>query len=464
MERLTLLDSISGFTLSDSRLNKRLGVLYKQLQNSVGQSTPHTINNRGQTKAYYRFINNKKVSSKNLINGYGSYSRSAVLSGDVILAIQDTTTLNYSTNRSAVHLDCLESEKHKGFMLHNHLLMNELGVAMGLFSQQFYARTPESLGKSKTNKRKHTPLKEKESYRWLEQFESLQEAYKDQTDKTIIELCDREADIHEVLQACKYEHIHYIIRSSYERSSPNEEASIWQQVANEPYAYEYTLNILQSNQRMARVAKMQVRYKPVTITASYRKDKSIHPQDLWILETKEISPTPEGEKPIHWRLLTSIPITSCEIAAQIIGYYVLRWIIERFHYVLKQGLNVEDLQIENPEALKNAIILKSWIALEVMTLTYTTRANPTMTLKQAGFTQQEYQLAYQYAQKRCNTKEIKQNQPTLIDFTRIIAQIGGHSLQAKKEIGIVSIWRGWNTFNIIRDTAKLMSEIDMGNQ
>ncbi len=35
------------------------------------------------------------------------------------------------------------------------------------------------------------PFVEKESYRWLAEFEALQEAYKEQVDKTVIQICGK---------------------------------------------------------------------------------------------------------------------------------------------------------------------------------------------------------------------------------------------------------------------------------
>jgi Transposase DNA-binding/Transposase DDE domain len=451
--------ALSTYELGDKRLNKRLGIICKQLHESVGTSTPVTIHNRGQTKAYYRFINNKKVMPTALIEGYGLYSQKQTHDIQVLLSIQDTTSLNYSTKKSAPQLDCLESEKDKGFMLHNHMLLDGRGTPIGLFSQRFFARKAEDLGRDKDTKRKKTPFAKKESYRWLAEFEALQEAYKTDTDKLIIQICDREADIHEVLQARKVGHVHYLIRNAYERADATRgNKSIWKQIDELPFFYEYSLAIPDGKNRTARTATMQVRYKKVTIKAGYRKDKSLKAQELWILETKEVTPVPAGEEPVHWRLLTSLAITTPEIAAQIIQYYILRWTIERFHFVLKQGLNTEQLQVKTKIALQNAIILKSWQALAVMVLAYTPKTAPQMRLLESKFTQEDYDLAYLYAKQHCNTKEKYQKDPLLLDFIRLIAQIGGHSLQAKKPIGIVSIWRGWNTFCIIRNVAKTMND------
>jgi hypothetical protein len=49
---------------------------------------------------------------------------------------------------------------------------------------------------------------------------------------------------------------------------------------------------------------------------------------------EEVEP-PEGVSPISWLLLTSLPVESWAEAVQIVEWYTRRWLLERFHYVLK---------------------------------------------------------------------------------------------------------------------------------
>ena len=97
--------SCSKFELKDQRLNNRMHKICIQLKTSAGLSTPETINDRGQTKAYYRFINNHHVEPKYLIEGYAKHSVNQTESSNVVLSIQDTTTLQYSSKRSAPNLE-----------------------------------------------------------------------------------------------------------------------------------------------------------------------------------------------------------------------------------------------------------------------------------------------------------------------------------------------------------------------
>jgi hypothetical protein len=53
---------------------------------------------------------------------------------------------------------------------------------------------------------------------------------------------------------------------------------------------------------------------------------------------------PRGKAPVEWFLATSDPVNSPEEAYKYVGYYMQRWKIERFHYVLKSGCAIEKLQ------------------------------------------------------------------------------------------------------------------------
>jgi len=79
---------------------------------------------------------------------------------------------------------------------------------------------------------------------------------------------------------------------------------------------------------------------------------------------------------IDWYLLTTQPIESLEEAYQVLDGYCLHWRIERFHYVLKQGLHVERLQFDTLTRLKNALQVYSVIAWHLLYLTHLVREQP----------------------------------------------------------------------------------------
>lgn len=412
------------------------------------------LQNRHQLKGYYRLINNKKVEHEKLISMFGSYSAALVEKEDVVLGIQDTTELDYSTNRSRNSVGCMEYEHRKGLYLHTHLLVGGAGNVLGCLSQRFLSRSLESLGKGKS--RKYASITDKESVRWWAEQQNLYTTFGQQREKTFFSITDREGDITELLCEPRAANMHYIIRSKNNRKCVGKSATLVEAVGVQPVSFTYVHKV--SNKKgEVRQAALCVRYCPLTCQPPYRKDKKLPPVSLWVVEAKEENP-PAGVAGLCWRLLCSMPIDSIETAKKMIAYYTLRWLIERFHYVLKQGRKVEDLQIQTQAALKNAIVLQSWIAIQICALSYESRSHPDKSLQEVGFEKQDYQLVYDYLTTKKKNKLSHKEKPTIADFVELLAILGGSTLPGKRKIGIVSLWKGLQTFSIIKEAYSFASQ------
>ena len=69
------------------------------------------------------------------------------------------------------------------------------------------------------------------------------------------------------------------------------------------------------------------------------------------VEAREVN-GPKGAKPLLWRLLTTLPVTGAEDAAEVVNLYRLRWQIEQVFRALKSdGLALEDTQVIYAERL-----------------------------------------------------------------------------------------------------------------
>ena len=67
---------------------------------------------------------------------------------------------------------------------------------------------------------------------------------------------------------------------------------------------------------------------------------------MQVIWAQEENPPTEVE-PINWLLLTTLAIASVADVVQYLRWYSYRWLIERYHYVLKSGCRVEQLQLES---------------------------------------------------------------------------------------------------------------------
>src|SRR4030042_7137245 len=90
----------------------------------------------------------------------------------VVLAVQDTTTLNYTEHPGTKGLGPINTKRDRGvgLILHDTMAFTEEGTPLGLLDVQCWARDPAEAGKRE--RRKELPIEGKESMRGLEGYEA----------------------------------------------------------------------------------------------------------------------------------------------------------------------------------------------------------------------------------------------------------------------------------------------------
>ena len=91
--------------------------------------------------------------------------------------------------------------------------------------------------------------------------------------------------------------------------------------------------------------------------------------------------TPEGVEPLHWFLLTTLPVQSRAQAEQVIQRYRLRWRIEDWHRVLKSGCKVELLAHRTEGRQQRAITFNAVIAWRLTVMTLLGRETPELPME-----------------------------------------------------------------------------------
>ncbi len=197
----------------------------------------------------------------------------------VILAIHDTTELDLTGKRSEDKLGCLMYDKQKGFFLHNTLLCSKEGIPQVIFHQHYWGRDPVSLSKKKD--RKHLSIEEKESGRWVKGIERVQQFFKNYHEKTVINICDREGDIYELLEMAHHENSHYIVRSCNNRRIKNEDEKLWDQVKKEPIRGSYSIEVKDQQTKENHTVKNFITI--VSLLGGYQKHNKPYPgiKVLW---------------------------------------------------------------------------------------------------------------------------------------------------------------------------------------
>ena len=457
--------AISSFAkFGDKRLNLRFEKVLNTLSNQLECSIPQAFKQWGQTKAMYRFLSNKKVRGETIIEAqFNNWAENQLSEHSIILAIHDTTELDLTGKRSEEHLGCLAYEKQRGFFLHNTLMCNEEGTPESVFYQYYWGRNPDTL--SMKQARKHLIIEQKESVRWIDGIKRVQKYFKEFPKTTVINICDREGDIYELIEMEKPDNNHYIIRSCNNRRVKDEGEKLWEQVKKKPVQGSYTIEVNDRNKLQKRIAKIEVRWlENIILSPPYRKNqKSLRPTAVNMIYVEEINP-PDGVPPINWKLLTSLEVKSLNTAFTVITYYTYRWRIETFHYILKQGCKVEQLQLEQEHNLKNAISLYSLIACKLLTMMYLSREKPQASINTVGFSIKQYSLLCTYLERRYNIRLNQQQErsPTIDHFVELVGILGGYLKHNKPYPGIKVLWRGMKELITILDCFELLPEIRCG--
>lgn len=119
-----------------------------------------------------------------------------------------------------------------------------------------------------------------------------------------------------------------------------------------------------------RKTRVALRASRVRLAKPEAKVKTPDPDEIEIglVEVREIEP-PAGIKPVHWRLLTSLPTATLKDAAEVVRLYRLRWRIEQVFRALKSdGLALEETQVEEANRLFKLAALGLTAAVRILQL------------------------------------------------------------------------------------------------
>lgn len=360
----------------------------------------------------------------------------------LVLLVQDTTSFDFSHHPSVSGMGPLENEDCRGFLAHNTLAVSEFGVPVGLVEQQVWVRHEEETGKR--HQRHSTPFAEKESYKWVDGLPKEVVSAIAQW----VTVCDREAHIYEFLDEVLERGGDFIVRASQGRSFTEDGDAVFEHITQQAPQHRYSLSLKRRPDRQARPAQVELRFRSVTLKRPKRADTQRATLTLQVIDVLEPNP-PDDEEAVHWLILTSLSVHNPQQAQQIITWYTYRWLIERFHYVLKSGCKLEESQLREEARLERLLALYSLVACKLLQLTYSARQTPNVpctVLLQA----EEWHVLYAFVHR---TQRLPTTPPPLHQAVRWIAQLGGFlGRKGDGEPGVKVLWRGWTRFQDILDT------------
>ncbi len=437
----------------DKRIERRFGDFLKKSYQKKSLVIHQLADSESEQRGYYRMLYNEKFNQEELCSFLYSDCVEQVTAGEHYLLIQDTTQMNFESNRSNIvdeqgFLGVIGDNKSLGFFLHPSLLVSVSdNRSLGFADVQYWSRLHQpSLGASaKRMRNAQRAIEDKESYRWLSSIKAARLRLPPDCKLTCI--CDREGDISELFERATDEHTNLLIRSRDNRRLKDGE-KLYEYLDSLPVMGSYEIKISGDKRvgRVGRTARIELKYSAVTLVPASLKGKEI---EVFAIEAREEAKNlPKGQKPIHWRLLTTHHISSYQEAKTMIDYYKERWLIEQIFRLLKnKGLQIENSQIESAKALVCLSILGLLLVNKVLLLHEASKETTPIAVKKT-FSKQEMACL-----RACNAKyegnTYRQKNPYPPDSLQwvywVLARMGGWKPHEKRA-GVISIFRGLQYF------------------
>ena len=384
-----------------------------------------------------------------------------IVNGRHVLAIQDTTELNYQKHAGQVRgLGTVGNGKDLGFFIHPMLVMDaDTSACLGSAAIHIENRLEGA-----ADNYKKLPIEEKESYRWILTAEKSKKVLSEANCVTFIG--DRENDIYEFIDRIPDEKTHIITRVWHDRRLDNKD-KIFSHLEKQEEAGRLTIKVPKEkrNNRQERKAILSIKFSELTI----KRPKSCTDRNaaktirITVVEAKEIE-CPADQKMIHWILLTTHKISNFADAEQIILWYRKRWNVEQiFRTMKKQGLDVESSQVESAEGLMKLAVIALCAAIQILQLVLA--RDGTTKQKTADVFSMEEQVVLAMLLTNLEGKTAKQKNPypkeNLAWATWIIARLGGWQGYTKSEgpPGPITIGGGLTRFEGIYTGWRLSKDV-----
>jgi hypothetical protein len=424
--------------LGDQRLTKRLTLIAEIFANHPTLSIPQACGPWGITKATYRFFDNNKVKDQDILAPHQSATQKRIQNHPIILAVQDTTQLDFSHHPGTQGLGILSDPSHQGLFYHPTLLVTPNKVALGIAHHQVWKRPLKDFGKK--HKRKNRPISKKESQKWLNSLESTAQLQGKNPHLHLVNIADREADIFDFFLHAHRLRVDVLVRAAWNRRVDHPEKYLWDHMEKVPVSGYLTLNVPRKKGQPPRQARLPIRYDRVSLMPPKHryKEKGLKPLTVWVVWAHEQNP-PKAVEAVSWMLITTIPVQSFEEALEKVQWYTCRWQIELFVKILKSGCRIEARQLETAERIQRCLALDAVVAWRVLFLTMLSRNIPEMPCD-VLLELEEWQALHCFIR---HTKTPPQHPPTLQEATRMIAQLGGFlGRKSDAHPGPTTIWRG----------------------
>ena len=447
-------EEFGGCDLPDARLQGRLYSMARDFYARPTANITQACASRAKVKAAYRFLDHEKITMDTLLQPHYRATEARVKQEKIVLAVQDTTSLNYTAHAATEGMGPIGStaEGPQGLHLHSTLAFSTGGTPLGFLDTQCWARDINDFGKKA---RRHiAPIEEKESFKWLKSYRAVADVQARCPDTTLVSVGDREADIYELFEEADKSNNgpKLLVRAKNNRKLQDEQGRLWETMLTREVDGVLVLGVPRQGNRAAREARMEVRYAAVNLAPA--KKNGGEPIPVWAVLAQERD-APEGVTPLEWMLLTTMPVTNLDEAIEKLKWYALRWGIEVLHRTLKSGCRIEQRQLGNADRIEACLAIDMVVAWRIYYLNKLGRETPQSPCT-VYFEEAEWKALMVFTTK--NPVPPAQP-PTLREAIRRVAGLGGFlGRKSDGEPGTQTLWLGLQRLDDIAAMWRVMKD------
>ena len=266
-------------------------------------------------------------------------------------------------------------------------------------------------------------------------------------------IAEREADQFQILHDCHYRGHSFVIRSKHDRMIQGEDYYLSWHMNKQKVLWDIEIDLPKEKTTVAATMK----FGEITIndtdqrTNRHGKVAGVRDVTLGVIEVKE-KVKREGKSQLKWILFTNLRLKTKEDALKVVNYYRLRWQIENYFKVLKDGCcHVEHASLNSFEKLDKYTACFSIIAWRMFWAKFLYHTDPELPAK-AILTDLEIEVL-----KIRHPKKVDKRKFTVGEALKLIAMFGGYNnRKSDGPPGNITLWRG---FLIVRDRAEFYEEL-----
>lgn len=351
--------------------DKRRSAAMSRLYGSIVEQTSVVIRkvgvDRGGELAAHRVLSSARVTPEATLRCL-SQRTGVAAAGRRVVAAQDTTEVNFPGRQSrglgpAGYRGARLASQAPGFFIRAMIAVDaDCDAVLGLVGAEIWTRE-----EAPVSPRRDRAMVDKESQRWLNAAETAAERLAHAAECIVVG--DRESDIYALFNR-RPASVHLLVRAGQNRAL-EDGTRLFEATADWPALGTQTVDIpprgLGDRPRQA-----QVVLRAGTVTLRHPRNARCEGDapsiSITLVEAIEEHP-PDGQKALHWRLLTSLAAQTEAEACEIVRLYRLRWRIEQTFRMLKSdGLRIEETQTGEPHRLFNLAALATAAAVRIIQL------------------------------------------------------------------------------------------------